>query len=196
MHILLLFSGFLPKGLQKIDCQLLICLFAAYLKGINYFILKPELSLFFNHAGLRITTLNMEGTKSWADVPPIKNSLQALCKVIRNHSLGARVFICNHLPRINGSPMQQDVSKSNFTLQQAVRSIGRSMGSVFELSIFEHFTSKKGKIPKEARKLFCDSHNLSPLGCITFRECIMREVGIKNYWISERNGRDAKRWRN
>ena len=46
--------GFLLKGSQKLDCQLLICLFAADNKGINYFHIKTKLLLFLITLGLRL----------------------------------------------------------------------------------------------------------------------------------------------
>ena len=127
-----------------------------------------------------IVVLYLEGTKNWRDIPPIKNSLQALCKVIRNHSLGVRIFVSNHLPQITSSPVQQPVSASNFMLQLA-RAVG---GGVFELSIFEHFVSKKGKMAKD---LFVQADKLSQEGCLVFCECVLCEVGVKSYWFEERN---------
>ena len=59
MHILLFFSGFLPKGSQRLARQLLNCLFAANTQGINYSFLKILLSLFFTALGLKLTTLHM-----------------------------------------------------------------------------------------------------------------------------------------
>ena len=50
----LFLSGFLLKGWQKLDCQLLTCLFAADNKGINYFHIKTELLLFLIMLGLRL----------------------------------------------------------------------------------------------------------------------------------------------
>ena len=50
----LFLSGFLLKGSQKFDCQLLICLFAADNKGINYFYFENELLLFLIMLGLRL----------------------------------------------------------------------------------------------------------------------------------------------
>ena len=46
--------GFLLKGSQKLDCQLLTWLFAADNKGINYFHIKTELLLFLIVLGLRL----------------------------------------------------------------------------------------------------------------------------------------------
>ena len=50
----LFLSGFLLKGLQRLDCRLLICLFAADNKGINYFHIETELLLFLIVLGLRL----------------------------------------------------------------------------------------------------------------------------------------------
>ena len=61
MHILLFFSGFLPKGLQRLARRLLNCLFAANTQGINYSFIKILLSLFFTALGLKLTTLHMYG---------------------------------------------------------------------------------------------------------------------------------------
>ena len=46
--------GFLLKGSQKLDCQLLTCLFATDNKGINYFYIKTKLLLFLIALGLRL----------------------------------------------------------------------------------------------------------------------------------------------
>ena len=59
MHILLFFPGFLPKGSQRLACQLLNCLFAANTPGINYSIIKILLSLFFTALGLKPTMFHM-----------------------------------------------------------------------------------------------------------------------------------------
>ena len=61
MHILLLSSGFLSKGLQRLACQLLNCLFAADTKGINYLFIKILLLLFLTALGLKLTTLQLYG---------------------------------------------------------------------------------------------------------------------------------------
>ena len=50
----LFLSGFLLKGLQKLNCQLLTCLFAADNKGINYLHIKTKLLLFLIVLGLRL----------------------------------------------------------------------------------------------------------------------------------------------
>ena len=128
--------------------------------------------------------LYLEGTRIWQDVPPIKNALQSLCKVINNHSAEPRIFISNHLPKIQAvSPLQQPISQSNFTLQQATRSICHAIGKVFELAIFEHFVSSKQLKP--AKVYFDESRTLSMWGCLIFRECVLHESGIINYWFAK-----------
>ena len=126
--------------------------------------------------------LYLEGLHSWQDVPPIKNALQTLCRVIRSYGPDPRIFIANHLPRVSGSPLKTPMVNFNFTLQQAVRSVCRALGRVFELSIWEHFTSKKGKAIKPTHR-YLDSQMLAPLGCLVFRECLLREVGLRQYWF-------------
>ena len=55
----MLFSGFLPKGLQRLDCQLLNCLFAAANKKNKLFYIQTQLLLFLIALGLKVTTLHM-----------------------------------------------------------------------------------------------------------------------------------------
>ena len=128
--------------------------------------------------------LYLEGTRSWNDPPPIKNTLRTLCKTIKNHANNPKIFVCSHLPRVGCHPVQYPVVQSNFTLQQAVRSVARAMkGGVFELSMFEHFISKKGKLLQPQDLVFGEGESLTEYGCMVFRECLMREVGIKSYWF-------------
>ena len=58
-HILLLFSGFLPKGLQRLTSRLLNCLFAADTKGINYLTHKNTALAFLHCAGLKINHVTL-----------------------------------------------------------------------------------------------------------------------------------------
>ena len=136
----------------------------------------------------RIVVLYLEATRAWQDMPPVKNCLQALCKAIRNTGGSPRVFIANHLPPANNSSLKNtnSVVVSYFILQQATRSIGRAMGCVYELSLFEHFTSSTGKVLSPKHLYFSETGNLTQLGCLICRECICREVGIKNYWFGEK----------
>ena len=133
----------------------------------------------------------LEAVRRWSDVPPIKNSLNTLCRNIRNHGNNPRIFIANLLPAVNSSPLKDPLRTSNFnyTLQQAIRSVGRSMGRVFELSLHEHFISKKGRIIQPLGEYFIQSGVLTHHGCLIMRECIMRESGVKSYWFGK-----TKKW--
>ena len=51
--------GFLPKGSQQLACQLLNCLFATDIKGINYLFIKILLLLFLIVLGFNLTTLHI-----------------------------------------------------------------------------------------------------------------------------------------
>ena len=133
--------------------------------------------------------LYLETTRNWMDVPPVKNILHTLCKTIKLHAAGPRVFVANHLPRVTSSPVNLPVINTNFTLQQATRSVCRAMGGVFEMSIHEHFVSRKGKLIKPRHRYFVDEGALSTWGCMIFRECLLREAGVKGYWFSDKNPR-------
>ena len=128
----------------------------------------------------------LEDTQKWEDVPPVKNALQSLCKTVRNYSNGwdPRIFIANHLPQISSSPLKNRVDRSNFILQQATRSIGRTLGRIFELSLYEHFVSQKGKLVRPTSQYF-STDQLTYLGCLTVRECMFREAGMKTYWFNK-----------
>ena len=133
--------------------------------------------------------LYLEASQAWKEVLPMKNALQSLCKVIRNHagdchSGEPRIFIANRLPKISSSPVQVPVNQCNFTLQQAIRSICRGIGRVFELSIYEHFVSSEGRRLKPTQNYFLETGALSQLGCLIFRECCLQETGVKGYWFS------------
>ena len=56
------------------------------------------------------------------DFQPLKNVLQTLCKAIRQHQGGARIYMCNLLPRVTSSPLGRCIGDANFTVLQAVRS--------------------------------------------------------------------------
>ena len=130
--------------------------------------------------------LYLESTRNWLDVPPIKNALHSLCKVIRSHANAndPRIYISNHLPRISGSPLRVPIHNLNFTQQQAIRSVGRALGRVFEVSVHEHFvSSRKGRVIKPVHKYFIEDGALSQMGCMVFRECVLRETGLKSYWF-------------
>ena len=137
---------------------------------------------------IRITchtvVLYFEKTATYSDVPPLKNGIQAVCKAIRQHHHTARIFVSNLLLAPSSSPLRRSRAESDFILLQAIRSVNRIMGRTHYLSLFEHFVSgRKSKIIKPTHKYFREDGDLTPLGCMIMRECLMQEVGIKNYWF-------------
>ena len=126
----------------------------------------------------------LEELQRWHDFPPLKNNIQYLCKSIRNQQPNIRIYIGNMLPRVGGgrSPLCADVKEFNFTLQQAIRSVCRAMGKIHAISIYEHFMSRKQKPLSPIFKYFTDD-KLTELGCLVFRECLLREAGLKTYWF-------------
>ena len=138
---------------------------------------------------VRITANNvilyLEKTQEFDDVPPIKNALHTMCRTIRQHNHGTRIFITNLLPRVSGSPVQKSVPEANFILLQAVRSVNRALGKVHFLSLYKHFTSAKtGRVIKWMHRFFMENNiQLTPYGCMVMRECLLREAGLKSYWF-------------
>ena len=127
--------------------------------------------------------LYLEKAITYEDVPPLKNGLQAICKIIRQHRKGARIFIANVLPRPSRSPLGRPRVETNFMLLQAVRSVNRAIKKTHFLTIYEHFMSKRGKILRPTHKYFESNQQLTKLGCIVLRECLLRETGLKSYWF-------------
>ena len=126
----------------------------------------------------------LERCQEYEDVPPIKNSLHTMCKTIRQHQQGAKIFVANFLPRVTSSPISRPLGESSFILLQAVRSVNRAMGKINFMSIYEHFISKSGKVIRPTHKYFMqDNVQLTPLGCMVFRECMIHEAGLKGYWF-------------
>ena len=123
----------------------------------------------------------LERILSFSDVPPFKNLLQTLCKAVRAHRKDTRTFISNLLP--GHSPLCRKCIQADFILLQAIRSINCSLGKIFYLSVFEHFTSKSGKVIHPTYKYIQEDQQLTKLGCLVFRECLMREAGLKTYWF-------------
>ena len=129
--------------------------------------------------------LYLEKSQEYEEVTPIKNALHTICKTIRQHNNTARIFVANLLPRVSSSPIHRPLAEANFTLLQATRSVNRAIGKVHYLSIYEHFVSSKtGRIIKPTHHYFReDNIQLSGYGCIVFRECLLRETGLKSYWF-------------
>ena len=124
-----------------------------------------------------------EALMVWSEAPPIKNTLQSVCKAIRGQQPEARIYVANMIPRVGRSPVVMDVSSFNFVLQEAVCSVGRALSRVHNLALFEHFMSSKGKILNPKYDYFNGADELTYLGCLVLRECVLREMGLKTYWF-------------
>ena len=130
--------------------------------------------------------LYLEKVQEYDQVPPLKNALQTVCKIIKQHSRDARIFMSNLLPHVSQSPIRRKpLAEVNFTLLQAVQSVNRAMGGkIHFLSVYEHFVSHKGKIIWPTHKFFQeDNVQLSLFGCMILRECFLCEAGLKPYWF-------------
>ena len=67
----------------------------------------------------------LEATCNWNDIPPLKNCLHGLGKAIRSCADdNPRIFVSNLLNPARNSPVWKPNVVTNFTLQQATRSVG------------------------------------------------------------------------
>ena len=104
----------------------------------------------------KAVVLYLEKAITFDDVPPLKNGLQAICKIIRQHKKGIRIFISNVLPKPSSSPVGRPRVETNFMLLQAMRSVNRVLKKVHFLTAYEHFISSKGRIIWPTHKYFQD----------------------------------------
>ena len=119
------------------------------------------------------------------EVPPLKNAIQTLCRVIQQHSRGARIFISNLFPRAHRSPLDRALTETNYVILQATRSVNQALTKVHYLSVFEHLVSKRGnKIIRPTHQYFDEKQQLTRYRCLIVRECFLREAGLKPYWFN------------
>ena len=50
-------------------------------------------------------------------------------------------------------------------------------------------SKRKDQVIKPADHYFLGEGGMTEWGCLIFRECMMREVGIKSYWFDKVDGR-------
>ena len=118
------------------------------------------------------------------DVPPLKNGLQTMCKIIRQHQRGARIFISNLFPKVPGNTPGKLLPEINFVILQAVRSGNQALGKTHYLSTYEHFVSRKrNKVIQPTHQYFRENGHLTTFSCMVLRECFLREAGLKTYWF-------------
>ena len=71
----------------------------------------------------------LENVMNYSDMPPLKNMLEAVCKLICQHQIGAHIYVSDMLPRVSSSPLRRpSVKDANYTLLQAVRSTHQGTG--------------------------------------------------------------------
>ena len=112
---------------------------------------------------------------------PLKNQIGQICRSIRAASMETRIFICDTLPE-NGGPVNDDqLIRYNRSLFLATQHVNRELEKIFFLAMHAHFVDSNGQIIQPVHKYFSPGGYLTYLGCITFRACMAREVGITNY---------------
>ena len=129
--------------------------------------------------------LYLESVQGFSDVPPLKNCLHILCKALWQHNSGVRIFIANLLPRVSSSPLDRPIAEINYMLLQAVRSTNRALGKIHFLSLYEHFTTQKRSRVLTPTHRYFGEKQLTRMGCLVLRECLLREAGLKSYWFSK-----------
>ena len=112
----------------------------------------------------------------------LKERVAQMCKAVRRANPDTRVFICDTLPSTAMLENQQ-VSKFNRELFVAVQQVNREMENIFYLSMNAHFSDVHGNLIHPADKYFKTSGELTYLGCVIFRACLCREVGITSYTL-------------
>ena len=117
----------------------------------------------------RSVVLYLEHSSTYTDVPPLKNALLTVCKIIRQYDRNIRIFISNLLPSPSYSPLKRSRVEKDFLLLQAIRSVNRVIGKVHYLSLFEHFVSLSGKIIQPTHRYFREDGDLTYLGCMVMR---------------------------
>ena len=65
--------------------------------------------------------LYLEKVQEFEDVPPHKNGLQVICKIIRQHKKGTRIFISNLLPTPSKSPDETTGGDTFYTSSSSVQ---------------------------------------------------------------------------
>ena len=107
----------------------------------------------------------------------LKNRLAQLCRVVRAAAPECRIFLSDMLP--TESTLENDqITRHNGQLFIAVQHVNCDLERVFYLSMRIHFNDI---VPW--MDYFKRSGELTRLGCLTFRGCLAREVGITNYTL-------------
>ena len=115
----------------------------------------------------------------------LKNRLAQVCRSVRSASLDCRIYVCNTLPSGTNSLMEnQQITLYNKSLFEATLHVNRKLEKVYYVSMNVHFMDEGGHTITPLHKYFCESNDLTRLGCLIFWGCLVREVGITSYSLS------------
>ena len=119
--------------------------------------------------------LYLEGTRSWNDPPPIKNTLLTLCKTIKNHTNNPKIFVCSHLPRVGCHPVQYPVVQSKLHPPTSCQECGKSYegGGCSSYPCLNTLSPKRESCYNLKILCFGEGESLTEYGCMVFRECLM-----------------------
>ena len=109
----------------------------------------------------------------------LKNRLSQLCRAIKAVAGESKIFICDTLPDSSLLENQQ-IIRYNKDLFLATQHVNRELERIFFLSMHAHFYLNNEGIQLWGQ-YFCNSGDLTSIGCLTFRVCMVREVGITRY---------------
>ena len=130
---------------------------------------------------LPITVIALRCVRQSECLEPLKNSLAAMCRVVRMVNPGGRIFIANTVPNPR-SVLGQRTKEHNRLLCRAVVSINQSLQRVFICEIVEHFESE-GQGLQLVSTYFDGQGDLTQAGCFIYRSALFREIGIVPYHV-------------
>ena len=154
---------------------------------------RPQYDLWKWNASIRSSHVNIQffnvvfclsKLKGIDGVLPLQNAILALARSVRSMTPSSRIFFTNLPPNPEGSPVLQKHHK-NFgdELRLALEGVRPKMKKVHLLSIREHMVGSDGRILTPVCKYFRREQTLTALGCMMFREFVLREVGAKPHWF-------------
>ena len=129
----------------------------------------------------RAIVLYLQKLKNMGHATVLKNRLAQLCRSLRAAVPDACIYISDILP--SDSPLEnQSISRFNRELFTATQHVNRELEKIFYVSMNIHFASD-GQLIHPWSKYFHISGDMMALGCLTYRGCLVRKVGITNYTL-------------
>ena len=132
----------------------------------------------------RITVLYLQKLRHMMDnsATTLKNRIAQICRSIHAANADTRIFICDTLPPESNSELEKvGILKHNQLLFTATQHVNRELGRVFYLAMHPHFCDITGRVIEPIRKYMRPCGSLTLFGCMVFRNCLTREVGVTNY---------------